>query len=66
MTTISDIHQLLRLSYYVDYGARTGASGAGKSTLTDLIHCFYVPSEGRILLDEVNLNKVNLREFDIE
>ncbi|MDJ0691599.1 MAG: ABC transporter ATP-binding protein [Xenococcaceae cyanobacterium MO_188.B32] len=40
--------------------ALVGASGAGKSTLADLIPRFYEPTNGKILIDGLDL-----REFDI-
>ena len=40
--------------------ALVGPSGAGKSTLVDLVARFYDPTEGRILLDGVDL-----REYDL-
>ena len=39
--------------------ALVGPSGAGKSTFTDLLLRLYDPSEGRIILDDIDL-----REFD--
>jgi len=41
--------------------ALVGASGAGKSTLVDLIPRFYDPTQGRVLIDGVDL-----REFEIK
>jgi subfamily B ATP-binding cassette protein MsbA len=40
--------------------ALVGASGAGKSTLVDLVPRFYDPTQGKILIDGVDL-----REFEI-
>ena len=37
-----------------------GASGAGKSTLIDLLHRHYDPTEGRILLDGVDIRHLPL------
>ena len=37
-----------------------GVSGAGKSTFVDLIARFHEPSEGRILVDDVDLNDLDL------
>jgi subfamily B ATP-binding cassette protein MsbA len=54
---------LQNISLTIDRGKTTalvGASGAGKSTLADLIPRFHDPSQGKILVDGVDL-----REFDI-
>ncbi|NEP56480.1 MAG: ABC transporter ATP-binding protein [Symploca sp. SIO2G7] len=40
--------------------ALVGASGAGKSTLVDLIPRFYEPTQGKVLIDDVDL-----REWEI-
>jgi len=40
--------------------ALVGPSGGGKSTLADLVPRFYDPSEGRILLDGVDISKLDL------
>lgn len=40
--------------------ALVGRSGSGKSSLVGLLNRFYLPTEGRILLDEVDLNQYEL------
>ena len=41
----------------------TGTSGAGKTTLTDLLLGLYQPSGGRILVDGVPLNEIDLEAW---
>ena len=36
-----------------------GRSGSGKSTLTKLIQRFYLPEEGQVLVDGVDVSQVN-------
>jgi ABC-type multidrug transport system fused ATPase/permease subunit len=43
--------------------ALVGPSGAGKSTIIGLIAAFYVPSNGRILVDGVDLSTVKLSSY---
>lgn len=43
--------------------AIVGASGAGKSTLVNLLLRFYDPTEGRILIDGIDIRKVTLKSL---
>jgi ABC-type multidrug transport system fused ATPase/permease subunit len=43
--------------------ALVGPSGAGKSTLIGLIAAFYVPTDGRVLVDGVDLARVRLDSY---
>ncbi|HEX7008696.1 MAG TPA: ABC transporter ATP-binding protein [Phycisphaeraceae bacterium] len=57
---------LHRESFEVEPGMRVGVAGhtgAGKSTLMNLLTRFYDPSEGRILLDEVDLRDYRLDDL---
>lgn len=40
-----------------------GANGSGKSTFIKLITRLYEPSEGEILLNDVNIKKYNIKEY---
>jgi subfamily B ATP-binding cassette protein MsbA len=54
---LRDIHFQTKMGEIV---AIVGASGAGKSTLVNLLPRFFDPTEGRILLDGVDLRDVTL------
>ncbi|MCR9082465.1 MAG: ABC transporter ATP-binding protein/permease [Cyclobacteriaceae bacterium] len=43
--------------------ALVGPSGGGKSTLADLVPRFYDPSEGKILIDGINLQDLDLQSL---
>lgn len=46
--------------------ALVGHSGAGKSTLLDLVPRFYDPTEGRVLIDGVDLRDVQVRSLRLQ
>lgn len=57
---------LHRISFEVEPGAQVGiagATGAGKTTLVSLLTRFYDPTEGRILLDGVDLRDYKLADL---
>jgi len=60
-------HRVLRdVTLHVPPGTRVGiagATGAGKTTLVSLLSRFYDPSEGRILLDGVDLRDYRLADL---
>jgi subfamily B ATP-binding cassette protein MsbA len=61
------IHDVLRnVSFRSEPGTVTalvGSSGSGKSTTIGLISAFYVPSQGAVLVDGVDLSTVRLDSF---
>ena len=61
------VHDVLRnISFRSEPGTVTalvGSSGSGKSTTIGLISAFYVPSKGKVLVDEVDLSMVRLDSF---
>ncbi len=60
-------HDVLRnISFRSEPGTVTalvGSSGSGKSTTIGLISAFYVPSSGKVLVDDVDLSTVRLDSF---
>jgi ABC-type multidrug transport system fused ATPase/permease subunit len=61
------IHEVLRdISFRAEPGivtALVGSSGSGKSTTIGLISAFYVPTQGRILVDGTDLSTVRLDSY---
>jgi subfamily B ATP-binding cassette protein MsbA len=54
------------ISFSVERGevvALVGPSGAGKTTLVDLIPRFYEPTRGRILMDDVDICRIDLKSL---
>lgn len=49
--------------YRGEFVVLTGVSGSGKSTIVRLISRLLIPQEGRILLDGIDISKINLKEF---
>ena len=43
--------------------ALVGSSGSGKSTIISLICAFHTPAEGKVLVDDIDLSKVDLNTF---
>lgn len=57
---------LKNISFTVRRGEKiaiVGPSGSGKSTLAKIILGLYKPTEGRILYDNINIEKYNLRDL---
>jgi ABC-type multidrug transport system fused ATPase/permease subunit len=54
------------LSFQAEPGTVTalvGSSGSGKSTIIGLISAFYIPTQGRVLVDGVDLSTVRLDSY---
>jgi ABC-type multidrug transport system fused ATPase/permease subunit len=43
--------------------ALVGSSGSGKSTIISLLSAFHTPSKGRVVVDDIDLAKVDLNTF---
>jgi putative ABC transport system ATP-binding protein len=60
------VHALRGVSLTVqrgDYVAIMGSSGSGKSTLMNIVGCLDVPSDGRYLLDSVDVSRLSDRQL---
>ena len=54
------------INFSVEAGKKiavVGPTGSGKSTITDLIPRFYEPSEGHILIDDVDISEFGLKDL---
>ena len=54
------------INFSVEAGKKiavVGPTGSGKSTIADLIPRFYEPSEGRILIDDVDISEFGLKDL---
>ncbi|MFQ5588333.1 MAG: ABC transporter ATP-binding protein [Nitrospiria bacterium] len=63
---LSDQPVLRQIQFRVEPGqtvALVGPSGAGKSTLIHLLHRFYDPASGRILIDNTPLKEIQLKSY---
>ncbi|HSZ24922.1 MAG TPA: ABC transporter ATP-binding protein, partial [Cytophagaceae bacterium] len=60
------IKALTNISFTVDPGetlAIIGNTGSGKSTIAQLLCRMYDPTEGQILIDDMDLKKINLHQY---
>jgi len=57
---LEDINLLIRKGEKIAF---TGESGSGKSTLVDLIIGLYRPQQGKIYIDDVELNENNVKSW---
>ncbi len=54
------------ISFHVKPGERValvGESGVGKTTIIDLLSGFYFPQQGRILIDAIDIKRMNLTKY---
>jgi len=57
---------LEKFSFQFEKGKTTaivGPSGSGKSTIVQLLERFYDPSAGQVLIDNVDLRTINLKNY---
>ncbi|HUC01458.1 MAG TPA: ABC transporter ATP-binding protein [Candidatus Paceibacterota bacterium] len=62
----SNIETLKGISFHARPGqkiALVGESGVGKTTIIDLLSGFYFPQKGHILIDGVDIKKINLKDY---
>lgn len=57
---------LNNISFKIEPGQKValiGRSGAGKTTIIDLIFGFYFAQSGKVLIDDINIKKLNLKKY---
>eukprot|EP01093_Parvamoeba_rugata_P017942 TRINITY_DN7430_c0_g1_i1.p1 TRINITY_DN7430_c0_g1~~TRINITY_DN7430_c0_g1_i1.p1 ORF type:complete len:249 (+),score=63.65 TRINITY_DN7430_c0_g1_i1:40-747(+) len=62
----SEVEILKGISFNLKAGEKlafVGQNGAGKTTLIKLLLRFYEPTSGEILLDDININRFNIAEY---
>lgn len=59
-TALFDIHFTIKKGQTVGI---VGPTGSGKTTLLNLISRFYDPTSGKVLIDDVDLKDINLKEY---
>jgi ABC-type multidrug transport system fused ATPase/permease subunit len=62
----SNAETLKGISFHARAGqkiALVGESGVGKTTIIDLLSGFYFPKKGRVIVDGVDIKKMNLRTY---
>ena len=62
----SNTETLKGISFHAHAGqkiALVGESGVGKTTIIDLLSGFYFPQKGKILIDGIDIKKMNLRNY---
>jgi ATP-binding cassette, subfamily B, bacterial MsbA len=57
---LKDIHMTIRRGEVVAF---VGGSGSGKSTLVNLLERFFDPTEGQILIDDVPIDHIQLKDL---
>jgi len=60
LTVIKDLN--LDISYG-EFVAIVGPSGSGKSTVLNLLGCLDKPSEGKVLIDDIDVTKLDITEL---
>ncbi len=62
----SDEYTIKNLSFKIEKGEKlaiVGINGAGKTTIVKLICRLYTPTSGEILINGININKFDLKEY---